>query len=245
MSPRYQVFGDAGEVMGFVEVDGAVGPPGPPGPPGPAGPAGPAGAPGPAAVNSQLLYHPDYANLGAAIELLPQNIQRACFIGFATRDYVAGEAFEHRWGLTGGGAAVDVVYAQVGLCKQVNAFSFDPADPVALNVVAARDVSAQIVVDDPTDPVSYTSVLEVSPIPSPQSIARGDPMWIVWAVNCSTTQPTFLAHAADEMSPYNAENNAVAWQPDVEIGQPASTFTPTALPTLILPIRGVTKPPIP
>jgi hypothetical protein len=219
--PRYQVFGDGGEVTGFVEV--------------PASP--PASSP-----SAQLLYHPLYANLGAAVELLPADTQRLCFVGFADRDYVAGETFEYNWSLPLGGEAVDVVYASVGLCVQVNPFSFDPADPVAVVVVAARDESARIAIPVVApDGVAYTSVLEVSPIPSPQSIAQGDPLWIVWAVNTTTTQPTFHCNATDNTTPLNAEALNAGWDPLNEIGAPATTFTPTFEP----PLRGLLKPPIP
>lgn len=218
--PRYQVFGEGGEVMGFVEVDAA--------------PA--------AAGGAQLLYHPLYANLGAAIELLPADTQRLCFVGFADRDYVAGETFEYNWSLPLGGEAVGVTYASVGLCVQVNPFSFDPADPVAVVVVAARDESARIAIPVVApDGTAYTSVLEVSPIPTPQSITRGDPLWIVWAVNAAVTQPTFHCNATDNTTPLNAEALNAGWDPLNEIGNPATTFTPTFEP----PLRGLLKPPIP
>lgn len=191
-------------------------------------------------ASSQLMFHPKYPDNGAGIELLPQNTQRLCFIGFADRDYAAGEVFEHRWALADGGQAVDVVFAEVGLCKQVNPFSFDPATPVIFNVVAARDVSAQIVVAG-----QYTAVLEVSTIPEPQTISRGDPLWIVWSVNCADapagTQPTFIANATDDLSPLHAEGLNVAWIPSNEIGAPASSFAITAEAI----IRGLTRPPIP
>lgn len=219
--PRYQVFGEGGEVMGFVEVDAA--------------PA--------AAGGAQLLAHPLVANDGPGIELLPADDQRAAFIGFADRDYVAGETFEHNWGLPLGGEAVDVVYASVALCKQVNPFSFAIGDPAALVVVAARDESARIAIPVVApDGIGYTSVLEVSPIPTPQTIARGDPLWIVWAVNTTTTQPTFFANALLEMAPFNAQALNAGWDPLNEIGAPATTFTQTVGET---PIRGFTKPPIP
>ena len=188
-----------------------------------------------AAGGAQLLFHPRYAVDGADYQL-PVNVQSFTFIGFADRDYAAGEVFEHRWALADGGQAVDVVFAEVGLCKQVNAFSFDPADPVFLNVVAARDESARIVVAG-----QYTAVLEVSPIPEPQTITRGDPLWIVWSVTCSTTQPTFRASAADVLSALHASSAAVAWIPSNEIGAPASQANPDA----DQPIRGMTRPPIP
>lgn len=215
--PRFTTFGEGGEVDGFVEVDLPT-------------PPAAGGTP-------QLLYHPRYPVEQVGGFLLPANIQAATFVGFAERDYVAGEVFEHRWALEDLGAAVDVVFAQVGLCKQATPLSFDPADPVFLNVVAARDVSAQIVVAG-----AYTAVLEVSPIPDPQTIARGDPLWIVWAVTCSTTQPTFRANVFDRLTPLYAQGTAVAWQPELELGAPASTFTPSIADA---PIAGLTKAPFP
>lgn len=190
----------------------------------------------------QLMYHPNFANLGAAIELLPTDTQRACFIGFAPRAYVAGETFEHNWGLPLGGQAAEIAYGAVALCKQVNPFSFDPADPVALVVVAARDEAARLAIPVVApDGTAYTSVLEVSPIPVPQTIAAGDPLWIVWAVNAPAQQPTFLCIASDNTTPLNAEALIADWNPLNEIGAPAVNFAPTFEP----PIRGLTKAPIP
>jgi hypothetical protein len=192
-------------------------------------------APPAAAGGAQLLAHPRYA-VDALGYVVNTNLQRIAFIGFADRDYAAGEVFEHRWAVADLGGAVDVVFAEVGLCKQAGVFTFDPADPIFLNVIAARDVAAQIVA-----PGEYTAILEVSPIPDPQFITRGDPLWIVWSVTTTTTPPTLRANAADLLTPLCGGSAAVAWIPSNEIGAPASTFAADG----DTPIAGLTRPPIP
>lgn len=192
-------------------------------------PAAPPAAPSP---SNTLLVNPRFGGAFGVALALPTNVQRAQFIGFAARDYAASEVFPTAWEITV--AAVGVVFAEVGLMKQLNAYAIG-VDPVC-NVVAFADVSVDIV----AAPGSYVASLPISAAPA-ESIARGDPLWIVWAVTTTVTPPTFRSVLADSMAPTSGGNSLVAWQPSLEIGAPGTTFLLDTVP----PIRTLTVPPLP
>lgn len=169
----------------------------------------------------QQLKTPKYDGANGTVSL-GTNGARAMFLGYAYRDFVAGEAFAVRWRNAVAGSGV--TWAEVALGTGPLVEGSNPS----VTPVGFADISAGIVA---TNTNFTTSV----PIAVGRSIAANAGLWLIFAKN-STGSPTLAAGGAFDVlgSGIQGTSSTVAWRPSLQLGT-AESFT---IDTATLPIMG-------
>lgn len=160
----------------------------------------------------QQLKTPKYDGANSTVAL-GTNSARAMFLGYAYRDFIAGEIFKVRWRIAIAGSGL--TWAELAIAKGDHVLGVNPAvRPVGFYSWGTEHSAAA--------PANYTSSV---PISSGQSIAAGDGLWVVFAKN-STGSPTLAAGGAFDVlqSGIHGTNTTVGWRPSLNIGT-LSTFT--------------------